>query len=131
MHPVLSVVIPMYNEEDVLPLLVDRLRPVLEGLDCSYEVVGVDDGSTDLTPAILQRLHREWDQLRVIRLRANAGHQAAISAGLKSARGDFIVTIDADLQDPPEVIGEFRAPRGRVAAAGEQRVRQYRPRPLA
>ncbi len=107
MHPVLSVVIPMYNEEDVLPLLVDRLRPVLEGLDGSYEVVAVDDGSTDLTPAILQRLHREWDQLRVVRLRANAGHQAAISAGLKSARGDFVVTIDADLQDPPEVIAQM------------------------
>jgi glycosyltransferase involved in cell wall biosynthesis len=107
MHPVLSVVIPMYNEEDVLPLLVDRLRPVLEGLDGTYEVVAVDDGSTDLTPAILQRLHREWDHLRVIRLRANAGHQAAISAGLKSARGDFVVTIDADLQDPPEVIAQM------------------------
>jgi glycosyltransferase involved in cell wall biosynthesis len=107
MHPVLSVVIPMYNEEDVLPLLVDRLRPVLEALDAGYEVVAVDDGSTDLTPAILQRLHREWDQLRVIRLRANAGHQAAISAGLQTARGDFVVTIDADLQDPPEVIAQM------------------------
>ncbi len=109
MHPVLSVVIPMYNEEDVLPLLVDRLRPVLEGVDAGYEVVAVDDGSTDLTPAILQRLHRDWDSLRVIRLRANAGHQAAISAGLQSARGDFIVTIDADLQDPPEVIAQMLA----------------------
>ena len=52
----LSVVIPMYNEEDVLPLLVDRLRPVLEQLDATYEVLAVDDGSTDLTPAILQRM---------------------------------------------------------------------------
>ena len=109
MHPVLSVVIPMYNEEDVLPLLVDRLRPVLEQLDATYEVLAVDDGSTDLTPAILQRMHREWDRLRVVRLRANAGHQAAISAGLQRARGDFIVTIDADLQDPPEVIAEMLA----------------------
>lgn len=107
MHPVLSVVVPMYNEEDVLPLLVDRLRPVLEGLDGAYEVVAVDDGSTDLTPALLQRLHREWQQLRVVRLRANAGHQAAISAGLCCARGDFVVTIDADLQDPPEVIAQM------------------------
>ena len=109
MHPVLSVVIPMYNEEDVLPLLVDRLRPVLEQLDATYEVLAVDDGSTDLTPAILQRMHREWDRLRVVRLRANAGHQAAISAGLQRARGDFIVTIDADLQDPPEVIAQMLA----------------------
>ena len=78
-------------------------------MDATYEVLAVDDGSTDLTPAILQRLHREWHQLRVVRLRANAGHQAAISAGLQRARGDFIVTIDADLQDPPEVIAQMLA----------------------
>ncbi|GAA1904061.1 glycosyltransferase family 2 protein [Lapillicoccus jejuensis] len=105
--PELSVVIPMYNEEEVLPLLVDRLRPTLEATGATYEVVAVDDGSTDLTPALLQRMHRDWDAVRVVRLRANAGHQAAISAGLVSARGDYVVTIDADLQDPPEVIGEM------------------------
>ncbi|MDQ2757675.1 MAG: glycosyltransferase family 2 protein [Actinomycetota bacterium] len=107
MNPELSVVIPMYNEGEVLPLLVDRLRPTLEATGSTYEVVAVDDGSTDLTPALLQRLLREWDAVRVVRLRANAGHQAAISAGLVSARGDYVVTIDADLQDPPEVIGEM------------------------
>lgn len=103
----LSVVVPMYNEQEVLPLLVARLRPLLDGLDVEYEVLAVDDGSTDLTPALLQRHHREWTQLRVVRLRANAGHQAAISAGLVAARGDYVVTIDADLQDPPEVIREM------------------------
>ena len=107
--PELSVVIPMYDEEEVLPLLVDRLRPTLEATGATYEVVAVDDGSTDLTPALLQRMHREWDAVRVVRLRANAGHQAAISAGLVCARGDYVVTIDADLQDPPEVIGEMLA----------------------
>ena len=107
--PVLSVVVPMYNEQDVLPLLVDRLRPTLDGLDVSYEVVAVDDGSKDLTPALLHRFHRDWAQLRVLRLRANSGHQAAISAGLARARGDYIVTIDADLQDPPEVIADMLA----------------------
>jgi len=109
MSPELSVVIPMYNEEDVLPLLVDRLRPVLDGLDTAYEVVAVDDGSTDLTAALLQRLNREWEELRVVRLRANAGHQAAISAGLLCALGDYVVTIDADLQDPPEVMAQMLA----------------------
>ena len=107
--PVLSVVVPMYNEQDVLPLLVERLRPVLDGLATSYEVVAVDDGSRDLTPALLHRFHREWPQLRVLRLRANAGHQAAISAGLARAQGDYVVTIDADLQDPPEVIADMLA----------------------
>ncbi|MDN5797519.1 MAG: glycosyltransferase family 2 protein [Intrasporangium sp.] len=104
MVPELSVVIPMYNEEEVLPLLVGRLRPLLDGIDATYEVIAVDDGSSDLTPALLQRFRREWPSLRVVRLRANAGHQAAISAGLVSARGDYVVTLDADLQDPPEVI---------------------------
>lgn len=105
--PVLSVVVPMYNEQDVLPLLVERLRPVLDGLAISYEVVAVDDGSRDLTPALLHRFHREWPQLRVLRLRANAGHQAAISAGLARSQGEYVVTIDADLQDPPEVISDM------------------------
>lgn len=109
MVPELSVVIPMYNEEEVLPLLVERLRPLLDGMGTTYEVVAVDDGSKDLTAALLQRYHREWAQLRVVRLRANAGHQAAISAGLVSALGDYVVTIDADLQDPPEIIPQMLA----------------------
>jgi polyisoprenyl-phosphate glycosyltransferase len=102
--PELSIVIPVYNEEDVLPLLAKRLRPVADRLDTTYEVLAVDDGSSDATPVVLQRLHREWPQLRIVRLRANAGHQAAISAGLAAARGHYVVTLDADLQDPPEVI---------------------------
>ena len=85
----LSVVVPMYDEEDVLPLLVDRLRPLLDALGASYEVLAVDDGSRDATPVLLQRYRQDWPQLRVLRLRANAGHQAAISAGLARARGDF------------------------------------------
>ena len=107
--PELSIVVPMFNEEAVLPLLVGRLRPVADGLDTAYEVLAVDDGSTDSTPILLQRLTREWPQLRVVRLRANAGHQAAISAGLARSRGGYVVTLDADLQDPPEVIAPMLA----------------------
>ena len=105
----LSVVIPMFDEEAVLPLLVERLRPVADAWGVTYEILCVDDGSTDTTPVLLQRVRREWPQVRVVRLRANAGHQAAISAGLARARGRWVVTIDADLQDPPEVIGEMLA----------------------
>ncbi len=105
----LTVVIPMYDEEEVLPLLVERLRPVADAWGVSYEVLCVDDGSTDATPVVLQRVRRTWPQVRVVRLRTNAGHQAAISAGLARARGRWVVTIDADLQDPPEVIGEMLA----------------------
>ena len=116
MPPELSIVIPVYNEEDVLPLLAQRLRPVADGLDAAYEVVAVDDGSTDATAVVLQRIRREWPELRVVRLRANAGHQAAISAGLACARGDYVVTLDADLQDPPEVIPQM------LTAARDERV---------
>ena len=105
----LTVVVPMYDEQEVLPLFVERLRPVADAWGVTYEVLCVDDGSHDATPVLLQRLTREWEQVRVVRLRANAGHQAAISAGLARARGDWVVTIDADLQDPPEVIGEMLA----------------------
>jgi polyisoprenyl-phosphate glycosyltransferase len=109
MRPELSVVVPMFDEEEALPLLVARLRPVLDDMATSYEVVAVDDGSTDLTPALLERARRTWPELRVVRLRANAGHQAALSAGLVRARGRFVVTLDADLQDPPEVVAEMLA----------------------
>ncbi len=103
----LSIVIPAFNEEAVLPLLLQRLKPVCDGLGTAYEVVMVDDGSSDATPVLLQRYRRTWPELRIVRLRANAGHQAAISAGLAAARGDYVVTLDADLQDPPEVIAEM------------------------
>ena len=102
--PVLSVVVPMYDEEAVLPLFAGRVRPVLDALGEPYEILAVDDGSRDATPVLLLKEQRDWPQLRVLRLRANAGHQAALSAGLARARGAWIATLDADLQDPPEVL---------------------------
>ncbi len=102
--PALSVVVPMYDEEAVLGLFAQRLRPVLDALGVDYEVLAVDDGSKDATPVLLERGRREWPQLRVVRLRTNSGHQAALSAGLSRARGDWVATLDADLQDPPEVL---------------------------
>jgi glycosyltransferase involved in cell wall biosynthesis len=105
--PLLSVVIPIYNEQDAFPLMVKRLRPVLDGLGASYEVVAVDDGSTDGTASLLHSLRRTWPELRIIRLRRNCGHQAALTAGLHRASGDYVVSIDADLQDPPEAIAKM------------------------
>src|SRR3954466_6313508 len=109
--PLLTVIVPMYDEEAVLPLFAERLRPVLDGLSeaegDSYEVLVVDDGSRDATPVLLLREQRTWPQLRVVRLRANAGHQAALSAGLARARGAWVATLDADLQDPPEVLTQM------------------------
>jgi dolichol-phosphate mannosyltransferase len=102
--PTLSVVIPMYNEEAVLPLLAERLRPALDAIGDPYEVVAVDDGSRDDTAGLVHMMRAAWPQLRLIRLRRNSGHQAALTAGLHRARGAYVVSIDADLQDPPEAI---------------------------
>jgi dolichol-phosphate mannosyltransferase len=105
----LTVVIPVFDEEAVLPLLAQRLRPVLDQTNITYEVLAVDDGSRDATPAILYGMRRTWPELRVIRLHRNCGHQAALTAGLHHARGSYVVSIDADLQDPPEKIVEMLA----------------------
>lgn len=109
MSPKLSVVVPMFNEEAVIPIFVERLRPVLDALEhngvcVTYEVVCVDDGSRDKTGELLLATRVDWPQLRAVRLLRNAGHQAALTAGLECSRGDYAVTIDADLQDPPEAI---------------------------
>jgi polyisoprenyl-phosphate glycosyltransferase len=106
-QPALSVVVPMYDEEDVLPMFFARMRPLLDGLGISYELVVVDDGSRDATADLLLETTKDWPQLRVVRLLRNSGHQAAQSAGFRRARGEYLVTIDADLQDPPEVIADF------------------------
>ncbi len=105
----LSVVTPMFNEREAVDHFVARLRPVLDGLGVTYEVVAVDDGSRDATVARLLQLRADWPALRVVSLRRNVGHQTALAAGLRAARGDFVVSIDADLQDPPETIGEMLA----------------------
>jgi glycosyltransferase involved in cell wall biosynthesis len=114
--PVLSVVVPMYDEQEVLPIFFARMHPLLDGLGISYEVVVVDDGSRDATAALLTEAVKTWPQLRLVRLLRNSGHQAALSAGFRRARGEYLVTIDADLQDPPETIAEL------LAAARDQDV---------
>jgi glycosyltransferase involved in cell wall biosynthesis len=105
--PVLTVVVPMYNEEAVLPLFVARLRPALDDIGVPYEVVAVDDGSTDGTGSLLHMMRHAWPQLRIVQLRRNVGHQAALTAGLHRSFGQYVASIDADLQDPPEKIGEM------------------------
>ncbi|MEV8376894.1 glycosyltransferase family 2 protein [Kribbella sp. NPDC056861] len=108
-QPVLSVVVPMYDEEEVLPIFFERMHPLLDGLGIAYEVLVVDDGSRDKTAALVTEAAATWPQLRLVRLLRNSGHQAALSAGFRKARGEYLVTIDADLQDPPEVIADLLA----------------------
>ncbi|HKS26420.1 MAG TPA: glycosyltransferase family 2 protein [Pyrinomonadaceae bacterium] len=104
----LSVVIPCFNEELVIRETHRRMTGVLGALaDLDYELIYVDDGSRDATAQILGELQRENERVRVIRLSRNFGHQIAVTAGLESATGDAVVIIDADLQDPPEVISEM------------------------
>jgi undecaprenyl-phosphate 4-deoxy-4-formamido-L-arabinose transferase len=101
----LSVLIPVYNEQDVLNILFERLYPVLDALGRSYEILFVNDGSGDNSAVILaQQFERRPDVTRVISLSSNAGQHAALIAGFERTRGEFIITLDADLQNPPEEI---------------------------
>jgi len=104
-----SVVVPVFNEEEVLPVTYRRLTEVMERLSAPYELIFVDDGSKDGSPKILDDFAEKDSRVRVIHFSRNFGHQAAITAGMDYARGEAIVVIDADLQDPPEVIPEMVA----------------------
>jgi glycosyltransferase involved in cell wall biosynthesis len=106
---VISVVVPVYNEERSVALLLDELRSTLEGVGADWQAVFVDDGSTDGTFAALTRLHAGADNVRVVRLRRNFGKAAALAAGFAQAQGDVIVTIDGDLQDDPAEIPRLLA----------------------
>jgi undecaprenyl-phosphate 4-deoxy-4-formamido-L-arabinose transferase len=103
--PELSVVIPVYNEEQVLPGLFERLYPALDALARSYEILFVNDGSRDRSTALLREaFERRADVTRVVSFAANFGQHRAILAGFAQSRGRFVITLDADLQNPPEEI---------------------------
>ena len=99
--PELSVVVPVLDEVESLPTLYRELTAVLEALGRTYELIFVDDGSRDGSFQTMEKLHRSDDRVRVIRLRRNFGKAAALSAGFRAARGQVVVTLDADLQDDP------------------------------
>jgi len=108
--PEVSVIIPVYNEEAGLQTLFDRLYPALDALSTTYEVVFVNDGSRDRSAAMLRaQFQQRPDVTRVVLFAANAGQHMAIMAGFEHCRGDIAVTIDADLQNPPEEIGNLVA----------------------
>lgn len=103
----ISIVIPVYNEEDVLPQLFDRLQTAAAQWKMDYEVILVNDGSRDRSNDIMATFHRRDPRWKVLGLSRNFGHQAAISAGIHYTRGDVVVLMDADLQDPPEELQRF------------------------
>jgi len=109
-NPMISVVIPVYNEEEGLPFLFERLYPTLDALGRSYEVVFVDDGSSDRSVAQLrEQFQRRPDVTRVVVLARNAGQHMAILAAFEQTRGTYVITLDADLQNPPEEIARLIA----------------------
>lgn len=110
MKPEISVVIPVYNEESGLAKLFDRLYPALDALGMSYEIIYVNDGSRDKSAAVLADQYRlRPDVTRVVLFNGNYGQHMAILAGFEATRGDIVVTLDADLQNPPEEIGNLVA----------------------
>jgi glycosyltransferase involved in cell wall biosynthesis len=106
---VISVVVPVHNEERSVALLYDELRSALEPLGTPWEAIFVDDGSTDGSFAALTRLHNSTDNVRVVRLRRNFGKATALRAGFDQAQGETVVTIDGDLQDDPAEIPRLLA----------------------
>ena len=103
----LSIVAPCFNEQEVLDLFFERIDTELAKLGVDYEIVCVNDGSRDHTLAVLLKHHQRDPRIKVINLARNFGKETALSAGLDAATGDMIVPIDCDLQDPPELIGQF------------------------
>lgn len=102
--PRYSLILPIFNEEAVLPLLVRRLRQLVEKMDGATEVIFVDDGSRDTSAIFLRGLAASEPGMRLIELSRNFGHQIAITAGMDAAQGEAVIVMDADLQDPPEVV---------------------------
>ncbi|SDF40936.1 undecaprenyl-phosphate 4-deoxy-4-formamido-L-arabinose transferase [Duganella sp. OV458] len=110
LKPEISVVIPVYNEQAGLPVLFARLYPALDKLGASYEIVFVNDGSRDNSVAILaEQFRKRPDVTRVVLFNGNYGQHMAILAGFEAARGEIMITLDADLQNPPEEIGNLVA----------------------
>ncbi len=129
-RPTLSLVIPIFNEEQIIPELDRRLRAFLadvgQGVGESWEVVFIDDGSRDRSREMLRELAAREPRYRVIGLSRNFGHQLAITAGIDRADGEAVVVMDADLQDPPEVVRDML---GALARGLRRRLRRARQAP--
>jgi dolichol-phosphate mannosyltransferase len=109
--PVISIVVPCFNEEEILPQALNRLHAAGQATGRSYEILLVDDGSTDRTWEIIAAQAQDDARVRGVRFSRNFGHQMALTAGLERARGSDVLVIDADLQDPPELLGVMLAKR--------------------
>jgi glycosyltransferase involved in cell wall biosynthesis len=121
----LSVVIPVYNEEDNLEPLLDELFPILKGLGSKFEIICVDDASTDNSLAVLQELKKKYSELRIIQHAINSGESAGEATGFAHARGDWIITMDADQQnDPADIPALMEASKNADAVCGVRKQRE-------
>ena len=103
----LSLVVPVFNEQEVMPESFRRTRAAMDAMEYPYEIIYIDDGSRDGTWEILSRIAAENPQVTALRFSRNFGHQLAVTAGMDAAEGDAVIIMDADLQDPPEVIADM------------------------
>ena len=126
MAPTYSVIVPTYNEEAVIPILIHRLDALLDALDAPAEVIFVDDGSRDATAIVLEGKARSDRRYRLLKLSRNFGHQIAITTGMDHASGEAVIVMDADLQDPPEIVLEMIAKwkEGYEVVCGERILRE-------
>ena len=106
-NQLISVVVPVYNEEEALPLFYAQLRETLDALDRKWELIFIDDGSKDNTAELIDGLAAETHSVRAVHLSRNFGHQAALCAGLEQANGDYVITMDGDGQHPPKLIPQM------------------------
>jgi dolichol-phosphate mannosyltransferase len=118
----ISIVVPVFNEQEALPELYRRVSDVMDSVDMPFEFVLVDDRSTDKSLEIMLELCQKDRNVKVLEFSRNFGHQMAIAAGLDYARGEAVITMDGDLQHPPEVIPEY------TCLAFKQSVRKCSPR---
>ena len=106
-RPELSIVVPCYNEEEALPLFVEAVTEIVGGMGVSWELVLVDDGSSDGTLKLMRRLSAERENIRYVSFSRNFGKEAGIFAGLKHSRGAYVALMDADMQDPPAYLPQM------------------------
>lgn len=106
-NKLISIVVPVFNEQEVLDIFFDKLSGVISDMSYDYEIVFVNDGSTDHTLDNLKKIREKDKNIKIINFSRNFGHQAALSAGMNHSRGDVVILMDSDLQDPPSVIPKF------------------------
>lgn len=102
-----SIIFPIYNEEKNISSLYNRIKKVMDKLQKDYELIFINDGSLDRTRVFLEELHEKDKKVKIINFSRNFGHQIAVSAGLRYAKGDYMAVLDSDLQDPPEILPQF------------------------